>query len=69
MYVLYAEHGSKRFSLFLELLGDEVGLQGWQNFRGGLDVKREHTHPPTNNPPLYYSRNAPILALHIHDCA
>jgi hypothetical protein len=37
------EHGSKRFSSFLELLGDEVALEGWQNFRGGLDVKKNTT--------------------------
>ena len=36
-----AEEGSGRFSRFLDLLGDEVALQGWQNFRGGLDVKSE----------------------------
>lgn len=43
IYVLYAEHGSERFQKFVELLGDEVGLEGWQQFRGGLDNKSKLT--------------------------
>jgi len=27
--------------MFLELLGDEVQLRGWEQFRGGLDCKSE----------------------------
>ena len=38
-YIL--EHGSQRFTQFLELLGDEVQLRGWKQFRGGLDTKSE----------------------------
>ncbi len=36
-----AEYGSERFLQFLELLGDEVQLRDWQQFRGGLDNKSE----------------------------
>ena len=34
-----AEGGSPEFSRFLELLGDEVVMDGWEHFRGGLDTK------------------------------
>lgn len=37
------EQGSPAFSLFLRLLGDEILLQGWQLFRGGLDSKTNTT--------------------------
>lgn len=40
---LHTEQGSGRFACFLELLGEEVELQGWQHFRGGLDVKSRFT--------------------------
>lgn len=30
--------GSADFDDFLKLLGDKIVLQGWQRFRGGLDV-------------------------------
>ena len=36
------EEGSDRFHQFLDLLGDEVQLRGWQNFRGGLDNKSRY---------------------------
>ena len=34
---------SPAFEKFLALLGDRILLQGWQGFRGGLDVKHGHT--------------------------
>ena len=36
-----SEYSSERFQMFLELLGDEVQLRGWEQFRGGLDCKSE----------------------------
>lgn len=30
---------SIQFEEFLKFLGDEIELQGWTSFRGGLDVK------------------------------
>ncbi len=33
------EYSSERLQQFLELLGDEVQLRGWEQFRGGLDCK------------------------------
>ena len=38
---LYTVRGSGAFCNFLNLLGDEILLEGWENFRGGLDNKRE----------------------------
>ena len=38
----FTEEGSDRFHQFLDLLGDEVQLRGWQNFRGGLDNKSRY---------------------------
>ena len=35
----YLECGSLEFDNFLHVLGDIVTLQGWNRFRGGLDVK------------------------------
>ena len=35
------ETGSANFTKFLELLGDKIPLEGWQHFKGGLDVKSE----------------------------
>ena len=37
------EKGSEAFSEFLDLLGEEVALEGWQHFRGGLDVKSTYS--------------------------
>jgi len=37
------EKGSLAFNEFLQLLGDKVQLQGFNNFRGGLDVKTGST--------------------------
>lgn len=37
------EHGSQAFDKFLELLGDEITLQGFNRFPGGLDVKNNST--------------------------
>jgi hypothetical protein len=34
----FAEHGSDQFNEFLDLMGDRITLNGWKNFRGGLDV-------------------------------
>jgi hypothetical protein len=31
--------GSVEFNRFLDLLGDRIDLQGWKNFRGGLDIR------------------------------
>ena len=33
------EHGSPAFQQFLDLLGTTVKLQGFDDFKGGLDVK------------------------------
>ncbi|EDQ92972.1 uncharacterized protein MONBRDRAFT_5147 [Monosiga brevicollis MX1] len=45
------EHGSPAFNEFCSLLGDKVELEGWANFRGGLDVKAgstgTHSHHTT----------------------
>ncbi len=38
-----SETGSPAFARFLELLGDEVLLDGFELFRGGLDNKSEST--------------------------
>lgn len=35
----FAETGSERFDQFLQLLGEKIRLRGWDNYRGGLDVK------------------------------
>ncbi|CAH1785534.1 unnamed protein product [Owenia fusiformis] len=37
------EIGSPEFQRFLNLLGDRVPLKGWEQFRGGLDVKTNST--------------------------
>ncbi|XP_064396401.1 GTPase-activating Rap/Ran-GAP domain-like protein 3 isoform X3 [Halichondria panicea] len=37
------ENGSERFQKFVELLGEEVGLEGWPQFKGGLDNKNNST--------------------------
>ncbi|XP_065647136.1 GTPase-activating Rap/Ran-GAP domain-like protein 3 isoform X2 [Hydra vulgaris] len=37
------ECGSEEFSNFLHVLGDVITLQGWNRFRGGLDVKDNMT--------------------------
>jgi hypothetical protein len=34
-----AEHGSPAFEEFLDFLGDRIKLEGFQGYRGGLDVK------------------------------
>jgi hypothetical protein len=36
---LTIEHGSPAFEEFLDFLGDRVQLEGFQGYRGGLDVK------------------------------
>jgi hypothetical protein len=33
------EHGSEALYEFLNILGDKIVLNGWNKFRGGLDVK------------------------------
>lgn len=38
-FFLFSENGSIRFDEFLELLGEKIRLRGWNNYRGGLDVK------------------------------
>ncbi|MEL6805877.1 MAG: hypothetical protein AAFO91_19085 [Bacteroidota bacterium] len=35
------EHGSPAFDQFLQLLGRKIDLHGFDDFRGGLDVKSE----------------------------
>ncbi|EFA75957.1 hypothetical protein PPL_10533 [Heterostelium album PN500] len=37
------EFGSDDFNEFLSILGERIQLQGWQNYRGGLDVKSNTT--------------------------
>lgn len=37
------QHGSTEFTEFLNLLGDEVELVGWEHYKGGLDTKRNAT--------------------------
>ena len=32
------EHGSKAFEQFLDLLGEKVKLNGFDDYKGGLDV-------------------------------
>lgn len=34
--------GSAEFEQFLDLLGDRIELEGWENFKGGLDTKSTH---------------------------
>ncbi|XP_026479610.1 GTPase-activating Rap/Ran-GAP domain-like protein 3 [Ctenocephalides felis] len=41
--MLSNEHGSTEFDKFVRLLGDKVRLKGWDNYRGGLDVKGDMT--------------------------
>ena len=36
------EHSSPAFDEFLDMLGRKVKLQGFDNFRGGLDIKSEY---------------------------
>ncbi|PRP87563.1 hypothetical protein PROFUN_04590 [Planoprotostelium fungivorum] len=36
-------HGSPQYEEFLKLMGEKVKLQGWENYNGGLDVKRDST--------------------------
>ncbi|XP_035040695.1 GTPase-activating Rap/Ran-GAP domain-like protein 3 isoform X5 [Hippoglossus stenolepis] len=37
------ETGSESFDKFLNLLGDNITLQGWAGYRGGLDTKNDTT--------------------------
>lgn len=37
------EHGSEDFEKFLRLLGDVITLEGWEGFKGDLDVKHNRT--------------------------
>jgi len=37
------EYGSEAFEEFLDFLGDRIQLQGWTEYRGGLDVKKNST--------------------------
>ncbi|GAM27438.1 hypothetical protein SAMD00019534_106140 [Acytostelium subglobosum LB1] len=37
------EHGSEDFNEFLTFLGKRIKLEGWTNYRGGLDVKNNTT--------------------------
>lgn len=37
------EHGSEEFESFLRLLGDQIKLEGWEGFKGDLDVKYNRT--------------------------
>eukprot|EP01133_Synstelium_polycarpum_P011576 gene11576-13509_t len=37
------QHGSEDFNEFLDMLGQRIKLQGWSNYRGGLDVKSNTT--------------------------
>lgn len=32
--------GSQAWEEFLDFLGERIPLQGWKNYRAGLDVKR-----------------------------
>jgi hypothetical protein len=37
------EHGSEEFEKFLRTLGDVITLEGWEGFKGDLDVKHNRT--------------------------
>ena len=37
------EHGSPQFDTFLDVLGERIELEGWEKFRGGLDVREGTT--------------------------
>mmetsp|Transcript_19350 Transcript_19350/g.74304 ORF Transcript_19350/g.74304 Transcript_19350/m.74304 type:complete len:613 (+) Transcript_19350:308-2146(+) len=37
------EHGSPGLDRFLSIIGDKIKLQGWEKFRGGLDVNGNST--------------------------
>ena len=37
------EHGSEEFDSFLRLLGNQIELEGWEGFKGDLDVKYNRT--------------------------
>ena len=39
-----SETGSESFDKFLNLLGENITLQGWAGYRGGLDTKSEWAH-------------------------
>ncbi|XP_049782229.1 GTPase-activating Rap/Ran-GAP domain-like protein 3 [Schistocerca cancellata] len=41
--MLSNEFGSDDFNRFINLLGDQVRLRGWDKYRGGLDVKGDMT--------------------------
>ncbi|RDD39906.1 GTPase-activating Rap/Ran-GAP domain-like protein 3 [Trichoplax sp. H2] len=41
--MLSNESGSESFNAFINLLGDQIRLQNWNKYRGGLDVKRNTT--------------------------
>lgn len=47
----HTEKPSSAFEEFVDLLGDEVRLEGWKQFRGGLDNKSKSKHPNTRHPP------------------
>lgn len=34
-----SEYGSEDFEEFLGVLGEKIRLQGWERYRGGLDIK------------------------------
>ena len=37
------ENGSKAFNDFLAVLGETVELKDWSKYKGGLDVRADHT--------------------------
>ena len=37
------------FDQFLHLLGEKIELEGWENFKGGLDTKSTHVTLFTNS--------------------
>ena len=39
LFLFIAEEGTPEFNQFLDLLGDTVNLLGWEQYKGGLDVK------------------------------
>lgn len=42
-HTMFANDTSPKFEEFLDFLGTRIQLQGWKNFRGGLDVKSGST--------------------------
>ena len=52
-----SEHGSEAFEHFLSMIGDKIALEGWTQYRAGLDVRSAPPASPLL--PYFSSLNSP----------